>query len=582
MDDRKFMEMAIEEATKSYNKPGKTPVYVGAVIVKDGQILAKAYRGENETGVHAEVTAIQKLGDKNLEGTTLYTTLEPCIIGSHPGEKYRWPCARWIVEKRIKKVWIGDLDPNPNICGRGVALLEENGITVEYFPSSLKEELKELNEEFIKKQKERPTIPLANRDGEKQIIWRFLNRLQLQDERYYGSRLLWFCGPPGIGKSELITWMKVVAEERNIFKVYGPYMLSDNPAILYFQQLSELNIDEIEKVRKQGASVEDYVCTAISLNLTSNNQPKIIGFDTDCHFSDLEGLANLANRLLSKLQHAPFVGIVIATREQPPQGSINFNFNKVSPLNLDDINKMCQLNRWQVPPNVVKELYNKSKGNPLMAKLYYASYVVSGKVSGAINIRDVLWDVLSHLTSPSQNILKKLSVALSGPYEEEEKIMNKETLLATVPVQDRALYEKALKELIDIGIVETKGPYLWMHDEIIQQVKKLLSEDEVIQLHYEFAQILKNKDPLGALWHLVSSKNVNEAIEILESAIRFSQERLLKARFIQTFTAFTYWFEDLIRLNIGEDTRSRYLFCLGAAYSKLAEVEAKAKNCKKA
>lgn len=150
--DAKFMKLAIEEAKKSISKKDMTPLYVGVVIVKDGKILAKSHKGEISEGDHAEYTALErKLPDVNLSGATLYTTLEPCTTREHLPEV---PCARRIVQRRISKVVIGVLDPNPDICGNGYWLLKENNVIVEYSPNELQEEIAKLNQEFIAKQLE--------------------------------------------------------------------------------------------------------------------------------------------------------------------------------------------------------------------------------------------------------------------------------------------------------------------------------------------------------------------------------------------------------------------------------------------
>ena len=78
--DRKYMEMAVEEARRS--KPeddGRVHPMVGAVVVKDGKVLAKAHRSELGKGDNAEYTALEKkLRSTPVAGTTVYTTLEPC------------------------------------------------------------------------------------------------------------------------------------------------------------------------------------------------------------------------------------------------------------------------------------------------------------------------------------------------------------------------------------------------------------------------------------------------------------------------------------------------------------------------
>ena len=119
---------------------------VGAVIVKGGKILATARRGE-EPGNHAEYLALEKrLGNATLAGATLYTTLEPCTTRNHP----KVPCAERLVERKVKRVVIGMLDPDLRITGQGVRRLRAANIEVDFFPPDLAAEVEELNREFTR------------------------------------------------------------------------------------------------------------------------------------------------------------------------------------------------------------------------------------------------------------------------------------------------------------------------------------------------------------------------------------------------------------------------------------------------
>jgi pyrimidine deaminase RibD-like protein len=148
-EDDKFMRMAIEEARLSRSEDARPHPRVGVVVVKDGIILKQAHRGELALGDHAEYTALErKLGDKNLTGGTIFTTLEPCTKRGHE----KTPCAERIVLRRLERVVIGMLDPNPVIQGKGVYTLKEGGVQVAFCNKQLEDEIKQLNQEFIRDQ----------------------------------------------------------------------------------------------------------------------------------------------------------------------------------------------------------------------------------------------------------------------------------------------------------------------------------------------------------------------------------------------------------------------------------------------
>jgi pyrimidine deaminase RibD-like protein len=145
--DRKFMERAVEAARKSASEDDRVHPNVGVVVVKNGKELATAHRGEMAPGDHAEFTALEKklLGDV-VAGATVYTTLEPCTTRKHP----KWPCADRLIERRVKRVVIGMLDPNPEIRGKGYQRLRNANIGVDLFDDDLKAEIEEMNREFTR------------------------------------------------------------------------------------------------------------------------------------------------------------------------------------------------------------------------------------------------------------------------------------------------------------------------------------------------------------------------------------------------------------------------------------------------
>ncbi len=140
------MRLAIEQARLCVSEPGRVSPMVGAVVVRpSGSIVGKAYRGERKSGEHAEYTLLEgKLENETLAGSILYTTLEPCTDRNAP----KLPCAQHIVDRQIKHVVIGVLDPNPNIRGLGERWLTSHGIEVTRFTPDLMSEIEELQRHF--------------------------------------------------------------------------------------------------------------------------------------------------------------------------------------------------------------------------------------------------------------------------------------------------------------------------------------------------------------------------------------------------------------------------------------------------
>jgi diaminohydroxyphosphoribosylaminopyrimidine deaminase/5-amino-6-(5-phosphoribosylamino)uracil reductase len=114
---------------------------VGAVIVKEGKIIGEGYHHQHG-GDHAEVDALKSCTE-SVVGATIYVNLEPCCHTN----KQTPPCAQRLITEKIKKVVICNLDPNPAVNGKGVELLKQNGIEVEY--GILEKEGEKLNEAFF-------------------------------------------------------------------------------------------------------------------------------------------------------------------------------------------------------------------------------------------------------------------------------------------------------------------------------------------------------------------------------------------------------------------------------------------------
>lgn len=133
------MRRAIELARNGTGYTNPNPL-VGAVIVKNGTIIGEGYH-EKIGGLHAERNALKNCTE-DPQGAEIYVTLEPCChYGKTP------PCTEALIEAGIKKVYVGNLDPNPKVAGGGIKILKEHGIEVE--TGILEEECRKLNDIFF-------------------------------------------------------------------------------------------------------------------------------------------------------------------------------------------------------------------------------------------------------------------------------------------------------------------------------------------------------------------------------------------------------------------------------------------------
>lgn len=99
---------------------------VGAIVVQNDTVIATGYHSAYG-GLHAEAVALDRAGPA-ARGSTLYCNLEPCSYTAP--QKHQPPCTRRIVAAGVKRVVIGQLDPNPRVRGDGVAQLRRAGVEV--------------------------------------------------------------------------------------------------------------------------------------------------------------------------------------------------------------------------------------------------------------------------------------------------------------------------------------------------------------------------------------------------------------------------------------------------------------------
>ena len=144
-NDEKWMALAIKQAVKADTK-GEVPI--GAVLVKDGQLIAQAHNqpiSTNDATAHAEIQLLRAAGklQKNyrLINTTIYVTLEPCAM-----------CLGAMMHARIKRIVYGASDPKTGVCGSHVDLSSESFFNHEMEISGgvLEKECKELLQSFFK------------------------------------------------------------------------------------------------------------------------------------------------------------------------------------------------------------------------------------------------------------------------------------------------------------------------------------------------------------------------------------------------------------------------------------------------
>ena len=135
------MARALLLAGRGRGRTSPNPM-VGCVIVRDGAVIGEGWH-ERAGEAHAEVNAVFNCPRGDIAGATVYVTLEPC---SHHGRT--GPCAEYLAAARPARVVAAMVDPNPQVAGRGLALLAAAGIQTEC--GVLETEAHRLNEVFVK------------------------------------------------------------------------------------------------------------------------------------------------------------------------------------------------------------------------------------------------------------------------------------------------------------------------------------------------------------------------------------------------------------------------------------------------
>jgi len=153
MNPEFFMRRALDLARLGSGRTSPNPM-VGCVIEHNGLVIGEGWHRQAGQA-HAEVTAFNSVVHTQLlPESNVYVTLEPC---SHFGKTP--PCSNLIVSKNVSKLFVGSVDPNPLVAGRGIKQIENSGIKV--ISGLLTKECQNLNSRFFTyHQKKRPYIVL--------------------------------------------------------------------------------------------------------------------------------------------------------------------------------------------------------------------------------------------------------------------------------------------------------------------------------------------------------------------------------------------------------------------------------------
>ncbi|GAA0366278.1 bifunctional diaminohydroxyphosphoribosylaminopyrimidine deaminase/5-amino-6-(5-phosphoribosylamino)uracil reductase RibD [Bowmanella denitrificans] len=269
--EHQWMANALQLAEKGRYTTSPNP-NVGCVIVSaQGELVGEGWH-QQAGGPHAEVFALRQAGD-NAKGATAYVTLEPC---SHYGRTP--PCAEGLIKAGIKRVVAAMQDPNPQVAGRGLQMLQDAGIDVQV--GLLKSQAEALNAGFIQRMTQgRPLVTLklaasldgktAMENGHSQWITSEQARLDVQRERAKSCAILTGSGTVmiddpmlnvrldanqlGIDTPVVRQPLRVIVDSRNqltpeyrLFSLPGPILLANKSVSphLYPKQVRQWHCQE--------------------------------------------------------------------------------------------------------------------------------------------------------------------------------------------------------------------------------------------------------------------------------------------------------------------------------------------------
>ena len=246
MEHESFMQRCVDLAYLGQGNASPNPM-VGCVIVKNGLIIGEGYHSEYG-GKHAEIKAIESVLDqKEIENSTVYISLEPCV---HHGKTP--PCVNELINRKIKIAVIGSRDSNPIVGGKGIESLKRAGIEVH--ENVLSEACRTLNKRFFTfHEKRRPYVILK---------WAQTSDGYLDKNREIGEKgVNWISSPES--KVLVHKWR---SEEQSIL-VGRNTILNDNPS---------LTVREISGKNPTRIVIDSQLQLSKDVNIFSKDAPTLV------------------------------------------------------------------------------------------------------------------------------------------------------------------------------------------------------------------------------------------------------------------------------------------------------------------
>ena len=271
------MELAYRMASRAIGTTGSNPA-VGCIIVKKNNIISRGWT--QPTGKpHAEIHAIRQVKDKALlNGAVIYCSLEPC---SHFGKTD--PCVDSIIKSGIRKVFIGDIDKNPLVNGKGIARLEESKIKVKIL---FNKKIKELNKIFFNsKIEKRPLIlykiastldsKIATSNSESKWITNSLSRSHGHYLRFKSDAML-------VGKNTILLDNPDLQCRLDGLKIFSPniFILDSNLEISTTQKIFKTKNRQVYIFHKKNIDKK-------KLKKFNNNKAILLPIDWKNNFLDI-------------------------------------------------------------------------------------------------------------------------------------------------------------------------------------------------------------------------------------------------------------------------------------------------------